>query len=45
LRNNADHSCNSNVGCWLVARFGIVAIFPILFWTHVLFFGFTIVAK
>ena len=34
-----------NVGCWLVASFGIVAIFPILFWTHVLFLGFTIVAR
>ena len=25
---------------YIVARFGIVAIFPILFWTHVLFLGF-----
>ena len=29
-----------NIGRWLVARFGIVAIFPKLFWTHILFSGF-----
>ena len=34
-----------NVGLWLVARFAIVAIFPNYSETHVLFGGFTFVAK
>ena len=34
-----------NVGLWLVARFAIVANFPNYSETHVLFGGFTFVAK